>query len=321
MSGKFYDKKSFFSVSHCSLIRNRRLLAVFVVFLVLSCSSFSPVSAPPERGSQKFASPYDVVPYWQPFAADLTEGLDFFAGQVQNPRLRFWAVRVDLTAESLGFVVSPREPVNAVMQDGIIPSTKISSFVERYHCLIGINTNPFSPVSGREGEERTIIGVTVSQGTVVALPHPSYDALVFYADSSAAIVKQSELQDLEGVEYAVGGFSIVLQNGTLPDRLLSSRTEPRHPRSAAGLSADGKTLYLLVIDGRQLGSIGATESEISAVLKGLGAFEGLNFDGGGSTALALRYPNGKVRTVNTPIHKGVPNLERGVGTCFGIVLR
>ncbi|MDR2398427.1 MAG: phosphodiester glycosidase family protein, partial [Spirochaetaceae bacterium] len=43
-------------------------------------------------------------------------------------------------------------------------------------------------------------------------------------------------------------------------------------------------------------------------------------DGGGSTALALQFPNGKVRVVNTPIHKRIPGLERGVATCLGIAL-
>ena len=52
--------------------------------------------------------------------------------------------------------------------------------------------------------------------------------------------------------------------------------------------------------------MGATEEEIGIILKRLGACDGLNFDGGGSTALVLRYPDGKARPVNTPIHGLVP---------------
>ncbi|MDR3020602.1 MAG: phosphodiester glycosidase family protein, partial [Treponema sp.] len=92
----------------------------------------------------------------------------------------------------------------------------------------------------------------------------------------------------------------------------------RHPRSAAGISADGNTLYLIVIDGRRAGSIGGTENETALLLLALGAYNGINFDGGGSSALALRYPDGKTRAANTPIHGNIPGQERAVAGCLGI---
>jgi len=139
------------------------------------------------------------------------------------------------------------------------------------------------------------------------------------------LCRGTESGGLDSVENAVGGFRIILREGGLPERLLSgnnaSQSEaPRHPRSAAGLSADGSILYLLVIDGRRPGSAGATEAETGFVLKNLGAAWGLNFDGGGSTALALRFPDGRVRTANTPVHGGIPGRERAVAACLGITL-
>jgi exopolysaccharide biosynthesis protein len=94
--------------------------------------------------------------------------------------------------------------------------------------------------------------------------------------------------------------------------------EERHPRSAAGVSANGEYLYLLVVDGRRSGSIGSTEKETALLLRVLGSWDGINFDGGGSSALALRYPDGKVRVVNTPIHNMIPGTERAVAGCVGI---
>ena len=110
----------------------------------------------------------------------------------------------------------------------------------------------------------------------------------------------------------------------LSDGKISMHTESnnaRHPRSAAGISADGKYLYLLVIDGRRLASAGSTEAETALILKQLGAWNGINFDGGGSSALALRFPDGKVRPINTPIHNNIPGLERAVAGCLGVGLR
>jgi exopolysaccharide biosynthesis protein len=258
----------------------------------------------------------EILPDWQVFET----GIEYFAGRVRKPRLKFWALRIDLTDPTIGFAVNKPEAVNGVFQDGVIPSVKVTSFTERYACLAGINANPFDPASDKEEEPRKIVGIAVSQGLVVSDPNPAYDALVFYSDGQAEIRSQKNLNPAK-IENAVGGFRIVLKNGAVADRLLAPKKEPRYPRSAAGLSGDGNFLYLLVVDGRQPGSVGATEREIANILKRLGASEGLNFDGGGSTALALRQADGKVRTVNTPIHGGIPHRQRGVGTCLGIVRR
>ncbi|MDR3114562.1 MAG: phosphodiester glycosidase family protein [Treponema sp.] len=298
---------------------------LFLVLLGGSCRTLSPLTPPAETVRGKFAVPEDILPQWQPFAPSLSPGIDYFEGTIQKPKLRFWALRVDVTEPALRIVVSAKEapPGEAAegTMDGSIPSTKITSFVRRYDCLAGINANPFSPVSGKEGEDRTIVGLTVSQGIVVALPHPPFDGLVFYDDRKAAIVNQGALSEaqLQTIRNGVGGFYAVLRGGAVLEGAFT-RGNARHPRSGVGVSADGGMLYLLVIDGRQLGSIGATEAEVGMILQKLGAADGLNLDGGGSTALALKFPDGKVRAVNTPIHKLIPGNERGVATCLGIAL-
>ena len=285
------------------------------------CGTLSPVSMQRENtaGRVRFE---DFSPVWQPFAPEIIPGLFYTAARTSEPRLEFWAIRADLTEPSLMLVVNDRGIAREENQ-AVMPSTRVSSFVRDYDCLVGINTVPFHPVSATEGEGRTCIGIVVSAGVLISPPAPGYDALVFFKDGRAVIIAQNEIGDLDTVENALGGFRIILQESELPPRLLSDAGSPRHnlprhPRSAAGLSADGKTLYLLVIDGRRPGSIGATEAEIGLILKKLGAASGLNFDGGGSSAMALRFPDGRVRTVNTPIHGGIPGRERAVAACLGL---
>jgi exopolysaccharide biosynthesis protein len=219
---------------------------------------------------------------------------------------------------SLKIVVSGKTAVDGVFAENHIPSTTVSSFVRDTGCIAGINAAPFDPVSGREGEDRAIIGVTVSEGVVVASPAPRYDAIVFYADGSAAIVSQAELvrpvSGAPAVWNAVGGFYAVLKDGRITERAVSEAGQKRHPRSAAGLG--DSCLYLLAVDGRRLSSIGATEEEVAFLLQRLGAQDGLNFDGGGSTALALRLPDGSVTVANTP--SGIFARERAVASCLGI---
>ena len=60
----------------------------------------------------------------------------------------------------------------------------------------------------------------------------------------------------------------------------------RHPRTAAGIDAEGH-LILMVVDGRQSSSRGATLDELTFLMEEVGCLEALNLDGGGSTTLVL----------------------------------
>jgi Phosphodiester glycosidase/PEP-CTERM motif len=72
------------------------------------------------------------------------------------------------------------------------------------------------------------------------------------------------------------------------------------PRTGVGLSKDGRFLYLIAIDGRQAGySVGTTTSDEAALMLDLGVYEGLNLDGGGSTALVQAGPGG-ADLINSP---------------------
>lgn len=79
----------------------------------------------------------------------------------------------------------------------------------------------------------------------------------------------------------------------------------RHPRSAVGVSGDGRTLYLVAVDGRRATSVGMSLVELGDEMLALGAHDALNFDGGGSTALVLGDS-----VVNTPTDS---TGERAVG--------
>jgi len=286
--------------------------------LIISCKSLSPVDGRAERFVVA-SSPETVMAQWRPFAADDTggrsSGLAYYAGRVSHPRLEFNALRVELSNPSLRIYAAGGGAADR-FPDGKFASVKVSSFVRDNKLAAGINALPFDPVSGKEGEPRVNIGIVVSDGEMLSPPHAQFDALVFFADGNAAIVSQSEIQSAELIDNAVGGFHRILADSELVPRVLNAKA--RHPRSAAGISPDGRYLYLLAIDGRRPGSIGSTEAETALLLRALGAGEGINFDGGGSTALAMRYGDGKIRVVNTPIHKQIPGRERAVAGCLGI---
>lgn len=84
----------------------------------------------------------------------------------------------------------------------------------------------------------------------------------------------------------------------------------RHPRTVAGIKADG-TILLVTIDGRKPGySVGANFKESAQLLKSLGAVDAVNLDGGGSTTMTV-----KQKMVSSPSD---PTGERPIGD--GILL-
>jgi exopolysaccharide biosynthesis protein len=120
------------------------------------------------------------------------------------------------------------------------------------------------------------------------------------------------------VRTVVGGWPAVVMNGrsiaeyagilegTFP------RFEGRNPRSAVGFSKDSSTLYLLTVDGRRPTDAGMTLVELARTMLRLGVYNGMNFDGGGSTAMVIE---GKV--VNRPSDQ---TGERAVGSGLLVVV-
>ena len=94
------------------------------------------------------------------------------------------------------------------------------------------------------------------------------------------------------VEEAVGGGPRLLTHGQVTVDGAAEGFDPgivggTHPRTAVGTSRDGRRLILLTVDGRQAISRGVTLADLAMILKRYGAWDAINLDGGGSTAMAV----------------------------------
>jgi len=264
----------------------------FVIALCAACPSLWAQDAPARVGD------------WRP----IFRGIDYVELRATAPRpMRGHAVRIDLTAPGVEFLATPSNGE----RPGETDSLKTSSFLARHKCQVAINAAPFAPVVEEEGKPQDVRGLMVSQGDVVSQAE-SFPALLITRDNKATIADPPF--HLDGVLNAVGGFSIVLKGGAIVEA-----KAPLHPRTAAGVSKDGRCLYLLAIDGRQPGfSEGATTAEVGAWLKSLGAWDGINLDGGGTTAMVIEDSEGKPRVLNRPIHGGKPGTERVAASHLGV---
>lgn len=219
-----------------------------------------------------------------------------------------WAARVDLRAAGIHFLVTPPRQPGASETAGM----KTSTFLETYHCQLAINATPFYPVQDTEGVPIHISGLSVYNGKMYSPPNKRYGALLIDRRNHATIVRHPV--NVSAAYNAVGGYGLLLVNGKNV-----GKQDKYHPRTAVGVSRDGRYLYLFVIDGRQLfHSIGATTAETAEWLRWLGAYNALNLDGGGSTDLVIQDRHGVAKVLNSPIHEGIPGRERVVGNHLGV---
>lgn len=99
----------------------------------------------------------------------------------------------------------------------------------------------------------------------------------------------------------------------------------RAPRTAVGVSHDGRTLYLVVVDGWQAGSIGWTDGELAQFMAKRGAWDALALDAGGSSVLYVKNQGGVVSSPSDGIERPVANqlgIQYGMlppGTLVGFI--
>lgn len=245
-------------------------------------------------------------------------GVESSAVVLSQPRpLRVHAIRVDLAAEGVSVCTDDDNGDRPEETDGL----RTSSFLRLKRCQVAINGAPFWPGQKEDGGPQNVVGLVVSGGVLVS-PVDDGDkarsALVF-RDGVASI--ESPPIELAGIDTAVGGFGVVLRAG---EAFRDLSTPPGvldgvHPRTAVAVADEGRTLMLFAVDGRQPGySEGVDLEELGRLLRHYGAVDGLNLDGGGTTAMVMADSSGEPQQVNRPIDGKVPGQERVSASHLGV---
>jgi exopolysaccharide biosynthesis protein len=143
-------------------------------------------------------------------------------------------------------------------------------------------------------------------GIVLAARPGSMGAILL---SSLAVGKTVDITwslGWENVVDTLGGTPLLLDQGQRKAKKCAQSICARHPRTAIGVTSQGKIL-LVVIDGRRTRSAGVTLVKLANVMRGLGAVSALNLDGGGSSTMVVKKrlknvpSDGKERPVSSAI--------------------
>jgi hypothetical protein len=282
------------------------LAGVALILALASCSSPPPIAA-------------SIPMNWQPLTSVsryLPSGIRAYSGINDTLPLRAWYVRIEEShpAITTHVVMSDdetdnRETVSSFADDpGVCVAINggyfnMSATPARHGGLLlsdGVLLEPATRIVTRDStrymavraaigfvEDRVEIAwVTTSGRAVYAWPEPPAHRPGFPADSLDYSAATEWV-----VNDALSAGPLLLKNGNInitsdEEVFFGSSIPDVHPRSAAGRTADG-ALILMVVDGRQDISRGVYLQELAILMRGVGAVEALNLDGGGSSALVV----------------------------------
>jgi len=228
-------------------------------------------------------------------------------------------VLIDLQADGVGFLVTPSDD----RPDGYdYTATTTTEFVETFDVQIAINGDFFGPVrdDGNKTEDGVNAhGLTILDNVTQTNEFASTDLISTMYITPDNVVTFNDRPDYIAVALS-SKHMLVVENTYVPvDDPDEGFINTPHPRSAIGLSEDGQTLILMLVDGRQPDvSEGATLPELATFLREYGATTAMNLDGGGSASLAILMSDGQAMLLNTPVNYHEVNVERPIANHLGI---
>jgi len=160
---------------------------------------------------------------------------------------------------------------------------RVDEIMQRYDGIAGINAGAFYDVDG-QGKGGQALGLVYSEGVFRnnSLGNGQYAFVAGFDNNDILHVgtyNKAEAEELGLRDACAFGPALVI-NG-VPS---VSDDKGLNPRTAIGQRADGAVL-LLVIDGRQVNSAGATISDVIDVMMDYGAVNACNMDGGSSSIM------------------------------------
>ena len=186
--------------------------------------------------------------------------------------------------------------------------TKLNDIIRAEKGIAGINAGGFIDEGGH-GNGGVPTGIIVKDGQVIWKDgvQSSYSIIGFDYNGvltlgEYTISQMGKMKIKDAVSF--GPYLIVNDK---PTTIIGDGGWGLNPRTVIGQKKDG-TVLMLIVDGRQLSSVGATIKEIQNIMISYGAVNAANLDGGSSTV--MYYKN---KLINKPCS---PYGERPLPTAF-----
>ncbi len=175
------------------------------------------------------------------------------------------------------------------------PGTRIHNQIITEGAVAAINAGAFND-DGTSGSYVGSLpkGLVIAEGRVAWDDGESYEGFVGFNTDNILVVaptmsaeRAKELNIRDGCCFG----PVLIMNGTINNIEYSSNSG-YNPRTAIGQRADGAIIFVC-IDGRQVGSLGGTYSDIIDIMVEYGAVNACNLDGGSSSVMLYKDTTGR----------------------------
>lgn len=165
---------------------------------------------------------------------------------------------------------------------------------------LAINGDFFSP-----GQSYKPSGVAMTNGVRWPGTGPGEPMLAFRGGHAEIVQRGS---GPEWMRNAVSARPQVLKDGKVVTRYAEPDKAVGNPRTAAGVSKDGRVLYLIAAGGRDSRGAGLTAAQTGRLMKSLGADDAIAMDAGGSAQMYQRGRGMVQRSSDPGGHRAVANV-------------
>lgn len=250
-------------------------------------------------------------------------GITYLRKDLSTPRsIAVHVIAIDLQTANIEFLVTP-----SPKGTDVLCTRPVSTFLEEFKLHLAINGGYFSyldptydpaELCPSGGEPVRISDYAASRGKIYS-KKKTWQPVVHISKKNQVNFTTFGKEPGFAVFNAIAGDRSVVTDGKVVKNLAALAPAPR---TAVGLSKNGRWLTWMVVDGRQTGySEGVTLSELGELLLSYGVHTGVNMDGGGSSSMVIRGFDGKPRILNSPIDMGKPGTERRVGNHLGLLVK
>jgi hypothetical protein len=157
----------------------------------------------------------------------------------------------------------------------------VQAFSNAVGAAAAINGDFFSP-------SFAVDGIAGHDGNLWSTNDHSYVGPVAFGHNRAGIIPHGDTSGPKAwMREVVSGHPSLVVNGqqAITGNTGDPTCDNRHPRTAVGLSADKRRLFMVVVDGRRPGAPGMRCDELAGLMLSLGAHDAMALDGGGSTTM------------------------------------
>lgn len=159
----------------------------------------------------------------------------------------------------------------------------VAEIIENHNGVAGTNAGGFEDLNGM-GNGSEPDSMVVYEGKIYYAAKGNRDGFIGIDSNSILHVGKMSEDSVKknNIQYGVCFGPVLVSNGQPRD--LSNTYSGVNPRTAIGQRSDGAML-LLVVDGRQIASLGATYTDLVDIFMSFGAVNACNLDGGSSSLM------------------------------------